>query len=111
MTLGRPFLVEQDVVRLEVAMDDASIMGVLDRLGDLLHQRRRLARGQRSVGDLLRQAGALDEAHAEIVLVVVLTGLVDRHDRRVLEPGGGLGLQAEPLDVRLVWRAARPGSS
>ncbi len=88
-------------------MDDAPVVGVLDRLGHLARQRGRLARGQWTAGDFLGQARALDEAHAEVVLVLVLADLVDRYDPRVIEPGGGLGLQVKPPDVHLVGELAR----
>ena len=93
--------VEQDVGRLEVAVDDAALVGVVDGLGHLGHQPGRLARRQRAVGGLLGQAAALDEAHAEVVLALVLADLVDRHDVGVVEVGGRLGLDVEPLDVGL----------
>ena len=75
-------------------------MGVLHRLGDLLDQVGRLARRQRAVGDLCGQAAALDEAHAEVVLALVLADLVDGDDARMVEVGGGLGLDVEPLARR-----------
>ena len=71
----------------------------------------RLAGRQRPGGDLLRQALALDEAHAEIMLALVLADLVDRHDAGMVEVGGRLGLEVEPLDVGLGRRAGPRGSS
>ena len=46
-----------------------------------------------------RQAAAVDELHAEVVLAVVLADLVDRHDARVVEQGDGLGLVLEPAQL------------
>ena len=100
------FLVEQDVARLEVAVDHAALVGIVDRVGHRGHQRGRLAGRQRPVGQPLRQALALDEAHREVVLALVLADLVDRHDARVVEVGRRLGLGVEPLDVGLVGKLA-----
>ena len=66
----------------------------------------RLPGGQRAVGQALGEALALDEAHREIMLALVLADLVDRHDARMVEVGGGLGLGVEPLDVGLVGELA-----
>ena len=40
------------------------------------------------------------------MLALVLADLVDRHDARVVEVGGGLGLGVEPPDVGLVGELA-----
>ena len=106
VTRGLPALVEEDVGRLEVAVDHAVPMGILDRLGDLHQQRGGLAWRQRSVGDLLRQALPLDEAHREIMLALVLADLEDRHDPRMIEVGRRLGLGMEAPDVGLVGELA-----
>ena len=53
-----------------------------------------------------REALPLDEAHAEVMLALVLADLVDRHDAGMVEVGGGLGLGVEPLDVGLVGELA-----
>ena len=50
VTRGLPLLVEEDVGRLEVAVDHAALVGVLDRLGHLHHQLGGLAGRQRALG-------------------------------------------------------------
>ena len=60
-----------------------------------------LPRGERAVGQPLREALPVDVAHREVVLALVLADLVDRHDAGVVEVAGGLGLGVEPLDVGL----------
>jgi hypothetical protein len=52
---------QQDVGRLEVAVDDACFVGVLDGPRQLLHKRRRLAKGQRAFLEALRQRTAGQE--------------------------------------------------
>ena len=44
--LGLAVFVHQDVARFQIAVDDAALMGMLDRFADLDHQRQSLARVQ-----------------------------------------------------------------
>ncbi len=73
--------------------------GVVDRDGHRRHQ----PGGASRVGDVVLQSlvEALpgDQLHAEIVLVLELADLEDRHDVGVVEPGDGLGLVLEPADL------------
>jgi hypothetical protein len=102
-------LADDDVARLDVPVQDAPRVGVADRVADVeeppqeLAQPQRAAAGvglQRLVGaeavDRLPEAIALDEAHGVIRPAVgVVAQAVDRHDARVLQPAGDLGLQQE----------------
>ena len=90
---------QQDVRRLEVAVEDAPLMGIMDRAGDGRHQGRGGARVRGVSPDVRRQAPAVDELHAEVMVPFVLADLVDGHDVRVIEVRRGLRLQAEPLQV------------
>ena len=54
VTCGRPSRVEQDVRRLEVAVQDAPLVGVVDRPGDRRHQPGRGPRVGRVVGQPAR---------------------------------------------------------
>ena len=49
-------------------MEDALLVGVVDRLGDTLHVARGLRRGQGAVANELRQVLSLDVIHREEVL-------------------------------------------
>ena len=80
-------------------MQGALLVGVLDRQGDGVDPAHGLLRRQRIIADQVRQAPALDEIHAEIVLTVVLADFVDGDDVGVLQASGGLGLQAEAIVV------------
>ena len=62
--------------------------------------------GSGPLGQALREALALDEAHGEIMLPLVLAHLEDRHDPRMIEVGRRLGLGVEPLDVDVVGELA-----
>ena len=57
--------------------------------------------GSGPVGQALREALPLDEAHREIMLALVLADLEDRHDARMVEVGRRLGLDVEPPHVGL----------
>jgi hypothetical protein len=56
--LGLPVGAQQDVGRLEVAVDDALLVGVLHGAGDGLQPLGGLARRLRAAGQALRQAAA-----------------------------------------------------
>ena len=75
-------LVDEDVGRLQVAVEDATQVGVMYGLGQRGHEpggpRRVVAVGVQPA----RQRAARDELHGEESLAVVLADLVDRHDAR-----------------------------
>ena len=97
-----PRLLPTGCCRLQVAVQDALRVGVLDRPGDDRDEPGGLARRQRAVGaHLLRERLPADELHAEVRLPADRADLVDGDDVRVLEPRGGLGLGAEPGAVRV----------
>ena len=83
------------------------LMGVLHRLGDLDNQGGRLARRERTLGDSLGQTLALDKAHAEVMLALVLANLEDGDNAGMVQVGGGLGLEVEALDLGLARQVAR----
>jgi hypothetical protein len=134
--VGHPQLaagVEQEVGRLDVAVDDAHLVGVLQRLGRLGAQARRVpavfgarARAVRRAGhpaggargrggdpvrravpqlaDRLRQGPPFDELHGVVVDAPLAPDRVHRHDVRVVEQRGGLGLVSEPLELSGIER-------
>ena len=96
--MGLAVAIDQDVVGLQVAMQDAALMGMVHGAGDRRHQPGRGAEVLPEAGQLILEAAAVDQLHAEEVLALVLADLVDRHDVRVVEVGRRLGLLAKPLD-------------
>ena len=60
-------LVEQDVLRLDVAVDDAVVVGVLQGLADLRHDGQGLARRELAGVQQPPQVHAVDEFHEEVV--------------------------------------------
>ena len=94
---------EQDVLRLDVAMDDALPLGISQGVGYRPGDPQRIR--QRELG-LARQAAperlALHVGHGEPEPAGCLTGVVDRQDVRVVEPGGEPDLPDEPLGAQRV---------
>src|SRR4030095_2776341 len=81
--------VNQHVRGLEVAMENAALVRVMDRRGDKLDIAGGPGRGQRLLTHELRQAPARDVIHREIVPAFVDTHVVDRDDVWMLKNGGG----------------------
>ena len=92
--LGTPSSVEQDVGRLEVAVDDPALVGEVHGPGERLDQAG--ARGSCSVSASRRSSRLPRRIRGPGTHPLVFADLVDLDDVRVLEPGGGLGLGLEP---------------
>ncbi len=106
-----PARVEQDVRRLQVAVQQAVLVRVVDRPRDRRHE----AGGAANVaGDRrpLGEAAPLDQLHAEErdahAAQAPLADLVDRHDVRVVEAGGDLRLGAEAAQRHRVAEVGGP---
>ncbi len=90
---------QQDVARLQVAMHDPVVVGVLDRLAHLGHQFRRLAGLEGKPHCAVCQTLAVDETHRVEMLAGKLVHFVDRHDPRMIQPRGRFGFGIEAFDV------------
>ena len=105
--LQSPLAVDQHVVRLDVAVNDAVAVREPDRGEDLPRvvdrevDRRRTARD-----DELLQRTAVEVLHRDVVRAFRLAAVVDRDDVRVREAGGVLRLTAEALDELFVTGVA-----
>jgi hypothetical protein len=88
----------QDVVGLEIAVDDAEVVGHRHGREDLREQVDDARARQRPLlVDQRQQGAALDVLHGQVEEVAVLAEVEDAHRARVLETGGGHGLAAEAL--------------
>ena len=111
MTFGVPSAVEQDVGRLQVAVDDAARRGrACIAPASVSHQRpppRAAAAACRASLPVEAAAGA--ELQREERPAVVLADLVDLHDVRVLQPGDRLrlGRGSGPARPPPAWPPAR----
>jgi hypothetical protein len=96
----RPVLaVEQDVGRLDVAVDDAVLVRVVQGVGHLREHYGSLAGGETAGGKDVSERRALDEPGHQVRQAVLLPDLVDRDDRLVVQPDAALGLVEDPLAV------------
>ena len=101
--VGLSLAVQQDVPRLEVAVDDAALVGVVNRSSDRGEQPCRLLGGAPKAS----QRAALDQLHAEVRLPLVFADLVDGHDVGMIKVGRRFGLGAEAQ--RLIGGGHLPG--
>ena len=100
---------EQDVRRLEVAMDQVGAVGVVEGTADLLGDPERIGPGEGSaLPDLRLQARTVHVAHCEVQDTVDLVCVVDRDHVRVVERSGELRLAEEArAKVRVAGQGGR----
>ncbi len=100
--LGNRFLIvfgDEDVRRLDVAVNDPFLMRVLDRLADGDEQLQSLARREVVVVAVPRDRHALDQLHDEIgVAGIGGSAIQDPGDVGVIHDGQGLSFGFEPGD-------------
>src|SRR4029453_17071105 len=100
---------EQDVARLDVAVDQAAGVGGVEGPGPLVEDREGSAGVQGALG--LKdpaQVGGMDVAHGEIQPASVLAGAVDGDDVGVVDGGGDPHLAEEPgPEVRVAGQGGR----
>ena len=100
--VGRVVAVEQNVRWLEIAVQDAALVGEMDGPGDGYQLSNRSAL-HHQVGGTLPNRGEttrVGELHRKIGQPAVFADLVDGQDIGVIEIGGGFGFRAESLHVR-----------
>ncbi len=93
-----PFRIDQDVRRLQIAVKDASLMSVVDRTRGDRHELGGLPGIGHVVLRSLVEALTRDQLHAEVMLILELTDLEDRHNVGMIEPSDRLGLVLKPAD-------------
>ena len=100
--LGDAVAVDHNVLRLNIAMHDAVLMRVLERLCDLRGKEERLRRGELPLaGDILLERDAFDQLHDDILHRERMAHIVHRDDVRMAEHGDGMRLG---LELRLELR-------
>ena len=95
-------LLDEDVARLHVSMDERVCVRGVERAGELLDQEDRPADAERAALEDLLQIGALNEAHGDVEEPVGLPGVVDGDDVRVVDRGRDVRLAHEALAELLV---------
>jgi hypothetical protein len=90
--------VQQDVARLDVAVDDVVAVGVVQRVGRLPRDADRLVHAELALAvELVPERLALDERHHVVEEPVGLARIEEGQDVGVLQVGGGLDLREEAL--------------
>ena len=100
VTCGWPVGVDQHVRRLQIAVQNAVLVGIMDGPRDHGEVARGLARPQRTAGHQGTERLALDAAHAEIRLPVHLARAVDGDDVGMRQVRRRLGLRLKARMVR-----------
>ena len=100
------FLVQDQVLRLDVAVDDALAVGVVDRRGDLAGQADDLLRLEPVAGfDEGGHGLAVHELHGQVGDALLFADVEEGDDVRVGEGAGDPGLVVEAVDEGPVLRA------
>ena len=100
--VGPVGLVDEDVLRLDVAMDEPRCVRGVECRRDRCEQAQRAGGVELARVDEVLQRVAAHVAHREIQAVLGLAGVVDRDDVRVVERRLDLALAAEARAERLV---------
>jgi hypothetical protein len=93
--------INQDILRFEIAMNDASLVSIVDSTGNLLNVHRRILSRERRVANNLLQISPLHIVHGEVMLTLAFPDLVDGHDVGMLELSRRFRLSTKAFDVRV----------
>lgn len=97
--IGISILVEQDVIRLDVPMDNAVLMGERERAANLVDDAHCAVKRKRSGMNERSQTAAAQPAHDKIGGAVILAPVVEQWDDvQVIELGNDAGFGFETLD-------------
>src|SRR2546423_5510075 len=92
-----PGFVEQQVLRLDVAVDNTVLVRILQRLTNGRHDRERLGRPEFPLAQELAEIDAIHKFHEQKVEAACLSEIINRHDVRMVERGQSLRLACESL--------------
>ncbi len=102
--VGFAVVVQHDVGRLDVAVNDSQAVGVGQGLGQVAHRLGRLGEVDVAAVHGPRQGAPLDEGGGDEVVRPVVAGIVNRDNVRVAQPGCRPGLAQEALDLAVAFR-------
>ncbi len=91
-------LVDEDIGGLEITVQDAALVGVVNGVGHVGQHADAFTRIQDEAADFGAEVAAFDELHREVGQTVVFAKIVDGDDVGVFECGGAFSFGAEPLD-------------
>ena len=96
----RVTVMQEDILRLDVTMHDATAMGVVERFGGLAGEPDRIRDRQATIArEPCTERLAIHERHRVIRQPVGLAGAEQRHDVRVEQRCGELNLAAKAFDA------------
>src|SRR5882724_5483263 len=99
---------DENVVRLDIAMDDAFGMGGIKGVCDFDGQREHSFLIQGLTGNAVPQCYTIEELHGDKVRLLLVVDLVDGADIRMVKGGGGLSFSLEPAQgLRILGHAVR----
>ena len=95
--------VQQNILRLDVAVDDALVVRELQRVADLRHDGQRLAGGNAFLRQQLAERDAVHKFHEQIVKSAGLAVVVNGDDVGMVQRGQRAGFFLEPAgELRVV---------
>lgn len=93
---GVAIVVEENVAGLEVAVDNASLVGMVQRRADAIQDMSCLGDGKRPFLQPVGQGAATHVAHHQIWLPVIFAEVIYWHDGGVFQCGNGPGFALKP---------------
>jgi hypothetical protein len=88
---------DEDIARLDVAVDDALRVGCIQRVGNLDRQTKQDFDLDRSSGDAMFQGHAIEKFHGDERIAGLFTDVMDGADIGMVERAGGLSLALEAV--------------
>jgi hypothetical protein len=98
--------VDKDIRRLQVAVQNATLVGMIHGVGHGGHQFGRVARIRGKRGELGFEVRTLDQLHAEVAVFARLADFKDRHDVGMVEFADGLGLDLKAPELIIVGQGS-----
>src|SRR5206468_4491233 len=98
------FCIEQNVPRLDIAMENSMFMGVMNNACNLRDEFHRAPNRHRLAPDHFVELSAFDEFHAEVARAITLADFVDRNNTGMLQTRCCFGFKTKALQMRF----ARP---
>ena len=105
MRCGCAIAVDHDVGRLQIAVDDSLLVGMVQCVGDLGAQLGRLAAGELLASQPIAERDAADKVADDVHTVAVAADFVDADDVRVPQLRGSAGFAKE---LFLLFRQSCP---
>ena len=95
------FGINENVARLNVAMQDAVFMRVMNCARQFRDELRCISDRDRRALCHFIQLSAVDEFHAEVAGTLAFADFVNGNDARMIQVGGRFGFPTKPLQMRL----------